>query len=115
MNPLENLVRETMIASIKEHSPELRDAVRAALDRGAKPLEVLLRFGDSGAGYSLTSLMVDWIVDEWEREHGKTRSIDARCAVCETELDDYDDPPLCDKCAAEAERARMLADNPDCR
>lgn len=70
---LEELVAKVALNSVKELTPGLRDAVRAALDNGATPAEIRRRYGykscPSGPG-STTAMSVEWIVDEWERDNG---------------------------------------------
>lgn len=75
-NELKDACRKVMIDSVKEVSPGLRDAIRDALEKGAKPAELRRRYGLTRKRINLTACAVEWIIDEWEREHGKTGSID---------------------------------------
>lgn len=74
---LEAAVSKCVIDSVIETNPRLRNVIRDALDKGAKPAEMKRRFGlqsqrrqhyDQNA--HSTALTVDWIVDEWERDQG---------------------------------------------
>lgn len=74
---LESALAKCVIDSVIEHNPGLRNAIRDALDNGATPAEMKRRFGLASqrkkpyveSAYN-TALTVDWIVDEYEREHG---------------------------------------------
>lgn len=71
---LEKAVAEASIRAVIATSPGLRDSIRAALDKGAKPAEVVRRYGSRSPVYRTnpsTALSVDWIVDEWERDTGR--------------------------------------------
>jgi hypothetical protein len=73
---LEKAVAEATIKAVIETSPGLRDSIRAALDKGAKPAEVIRRYGSRSPTYRqhpTTALSVDWIVDEWQREQGQIK------------------------------------------
>jgi len=70
---LEKLVSETMAKINAEHSPGLRQSIRDALDKGASPSAIILKWGSRSPLYHhhpSTALSVDWIVDEWQRERG---------------------------------------------
>lgn len=51
-----------------ENNPKLRAAIRAALDKGAKPADIRRRYGLTAKRKSLTACAVDAIVDEWLAE-----------------------------------------------
>ena len=67
---LEAALSDTIVTTAKEKTPGLYEAVRHALDKGALPKDVRRRFGLAPARNNMTALSVEWIVDEWEREHG---------------------------------------------
>lgn len=76
---LEALVARIVIESVLEHQPELRTAIRAALDKGARPADLHRDFdamhrrarkarpyNQKRANVAMTCV---WLVDEWERNH----------------------------------------------
>ena len=69
-SPLEILVAEVVC---RNASQELRQALRDAMDAGATPDQIRRRFGCPPQSLSPTALVVDWLVDEWERDHGLVR------------------------------------------
>lgn len=60
---LEAALADCVIEAVKETNPELRDAIRAALDKGASPAYIIQRWGKRRTS-------IAWIVDEWQREKG---------------------------------------------
>lgn len=59
-----------MIKTARDIHPALHDLVCSALNAGRHPDEIRRRFGSSKGRQGITYLMVDWIVDQWEREQG---------------------------------------------
>lgn len=71
---LERAVSEASIKAVILHSPGLRNSIRDALDKGAKPFDILRLHGSRSPAYRShpsTALAVDWIVDEWQRDNGQ--------------------------------------------
>jgi hypothetical protein len=65
---VEKLVAEAMCKSAPQR---LRDALRLLLDSGMPAEEVRVRYHASyRPGCVMTSLLVMWLVDEWERDKG---------------------------------------------
>jgi hypothetical protein len=68
---LERRCSEIVVQTTIETNPGLRDAIRAALDAGATPREIRRRYGVTRQRRGTTALVVEWLVDEWERDHGQ--------------------------------------------
>jgi hypothetical protein len=48
----------------------LRDAIRHALDSGVEADQVRRFFGRTRSGRGLNALIVEWLIDEWQRDTG---------------------------------------------
>jgi len=73
---LEKAVAEATIEAVIANNPSLRDSIRAALDGGATPKQIRAKWGSRSplgrrSPGATTALAVEWIVDEWERDHGR--------------------------------------------
>lgn len=77
---VEEMVAKVVIDAVIAEQPELRNAIRAALDKGARPADLHRDFDamhrrarksrpydEKRANVAMTCI---WLVDEWERERG---------------------------------------------
>lgn len=66
---LDALMGGTLCDIAREQNPKLYAVIREALNKGATPKELRKRF--VGRQKTITASMVEYIIDEWEKEQGK--------------------------------------------
>lgn len=74
---LEKFVADVVVKACIEHRPGLRKSIRELLDKGATPSQVRQKYGIRSRLYRTqpaTSITIEWVVDEWEREQGRVKA-----------------------------------------